>query len=417
MSITSLSNIEISILLVLGFILVSLISICTVANFLHKNRTIHRVLSLSLLIILSIYFSVISDLNQNHLTNFSYVSKIINAIPHYFYYILFACILLFVLYEFLSLSYQIKNNFSAISIKTALENLPCGLAFYDNNGVLFLTNRIIHKISADLTGKDLQNGIEFLKDLEFSDRCVIKDSEPVFILPDNSVWKFSKSTIISNNTSYTRLKADNITDIYKLTNDIKIANDNLNSEQIRLKEYSKNIEKLIAEEETLKVKMAVHNDFGELIAMTVRAYENNSNLEQKNNIIKKWTKLSDRMANSLTFSSTKKYSLEEVLNFSNSLNCKINLTGSLPIEPKLHNLFIDILFEWVKNAVYHAKCDYVNVCVDTQKIILSNKNTNNLTYIKEGGGLNSIRKMTENLSGKMKTKIDDNITLIITFET
>lgn len=319
---------------------------------------------------------------------------------------------------------KVTKNFSFFTVKKAIENLPDGLMFFDSNGFIALSNRIMHTLSFELCFKDLQNGIEFkndLENLEKSDACVIHDEYPAFCLEDGSVWQFSQSSVSIDGQMFTELRADNITELYYLGKSVRDANEKLKQEQTRLVEHMKKINEYISEEESLRVKMLVHDDFGELIAVTVRKYENGVDREQKQELLSLWKNLIDKTNHFFDSKDFEKFSLAKIYYFAKQLNCDLIIHGSLPTNKPIREIIFTALYESLKNAVYHAKVDVLNISITQEnnscEIIIQNKNTNNLLDICEGGGLSALRKKIEKQGGSLTFTCNELITLKILFNT
>lgn len=424
MSILSLPAHEHGFIILLNFISLTLISICLLINFVQPKHKKHFIATIVIFILNCLNLMCVLGLNKirRHkiFDQISPIGSFINECPLLLQYIFLFLSIAFALYEFYIIFTFIRKRFSINVVRDSIENLPTGLAYYDESGFLYLSNRIMHRLSVELTQKDLQNGLELQNDvgsLQSGDMCVIKSEEPAFALSDSRIWQFSKANIEIEGRAYTELRADDITEIYHLSDEIRGINESLRSEKIRLAEHMKNIGRYISEEETLRVKMAVHDDFGELIARTVRAYERRANEEEKTELITAWSKLSQKMNSILTIDKRGRDSLEKVLTFAKELGCKIEIIGMLPDESIEREIILSATFESLKNAVYHAKAEEVIVTITNEhsKIITTiyNEDRTNPQSITEGGGLATLREKVEKAGGTMEIICKKGVTICI----
>ncbi len=422
-----LSNLELAILSSALLISLTLIIVSTVFIIAFKKSRLIIIFSVLLLIITAIDLNSILEINwavyAPNPIRISKSAEIIDRIPSYLHYVLVLVVTVFSSASLYWLYKNRKNSFSNYSIKEILETSNSGLVYYNDSGYISLSNHMIQEISVELTGKVLQNGIEFerdIKELQKMEACLAGGKEPIFALKDKSVWRFSKNTISINKEEFSVIRVDNITETYKLTEQIKEANEKLELEQKRLEEYLTNMETLIAEEESLRIKMMIHDEFGELIILTARAYELGLDDEAKAGIIDKWGSLNEKMKEMTSFVISKEFSLERVIKLGELLNCQINIDGELPKNVGQYEVIINGIYESLKNAVYHTKTDKLFVTInendDNIIVMISNENENKPKEIIEGGGLSNLRSKVEKLNGTMEIVCDDSVTLIIRFK-
>ena len=424
MNIQSLSVEVRGFIVTLAFITLTLVTICLLLSFAQIKQKKHMILSMIIFLLNGINLAVLMEWNRvcwnKKIENISSIARWVNELPYYLEYVFLLVSVCVSFYQIYVAKNFGKKYFSSTTVREAIENLPTGLAFYDESGFLYLSNRIIHKLSIELTKKDLQNGLELQNDLmllQSSHHCVVKGDEPAFTLCDNSIWQFSKSLIEIENKSYIELRADDITEIYHLSDDIRVVNESLGEEKNRLAEHMKNIGKYISEEETLRVKMAIHDDFGELIARTVRAYERRAMKAEKEEVITAWSKLGQKMSRLRTLDSAETNNLENIYAVAQKLNCKVELVGTLPEGFPNTQLIIMAIYESLKNAVYHAKVDEITVTIKEEEndiiTTIYNEDKTNPIQIIEGGGLTALRQKVEKAGGMMEIICENGVTLRI----
>ena len=408
----------------IAFVLVTLNLDFNLTKYRHKLRLFF---SLIIFILTIINLGTLMELNRLHYNELVLVqtSIIINKIPHclqYIYAIFIASFSIFNIYKLIHIS---KGEISNNTVKEAIENLPCGLAFYDRSGYIYLSNKVIQNLSLELTSKDLQNGNELWDDIINlkNNNDKINENEYIVITENKIVWKIFKDSINIDGMIYKKIQADDISDVYNLSIELKNKNKCLKNDQKKLIEHMENIDKYISEEESLRVKMMVHDKFGELITLTNKMYKENLENKDKKFLIENWDILNRKMEHLLVFENSEEYSLEKVLYFAKRLDCKINLIGKLPNDVTNRKIIIYALNEMMKNAVNHVNAKTINIKIEEEKeeekekqkitIIIQNENKNKIDKIIEGGGLSSVRNKIEKVNGIMEIICDENIILKI----
>ncbi len=411
-----------SIVIALMTIALFVVVITLFLNFQYPKRKIHITINSIVLFSVVANLAMLQEINilveLTMVDDLSLVSSNIGWLPCYIHGIFAVVVIGYGIYEFTSYLKYANNDISIISSKEAVDYLPVGLAFFDYNGFLYLSNHTMHYLSRSLFSKDLQNGLEMIRDIDeklLNNGCVITGIKPAFLLDDNRVWQFTIGFVTINDQIFYKLQADEISDIYHLSDDIRRANISLNKERIHLYEHMKNINKYISEEETLKMKMMVHDDFGEMIAMSALACSHFEDTDKVSSTIKDWGKLCRKMHMLLSFEEEEKHTIENLYLIAKKLNCVITFDGKLPDNKDTSSIIIHAIYEMMKNAVYHAGVHTTEVVIiyENDNIVVCIKNINTLfiDMIIEGGGLKNIRSQVEMYDGKMKTRCDSYVTL------
>ncbi len=394
------------------------------ANALISKRNWHLIVNLILFVLTAVDFTSLMELNHRQFAEFTLadITVIINTIPFYWHIILGITTLVFSLYQFKSISHANQNRITSFSIKEGLENLPSGLAFIAQNGQLYLANRTMHNLCQNLTGTDLQKGDLFLAKLmqhKANANCVIKGDKPAFKLANGQVWQFEISPIIIASQKFSKLQADDISKLYYLNEDIHNTNIKLEEKQKKLAAHIANIENYICEEENLKVKMLIHDDFGNLITATNIAFEQNISEQKAEQLLELWGSQKAKMSRLLFADNINNHSLDQVLNLAKQLNCQIEIKGDIKADNQYYQLFMQAISEMLKNSVYHARqCRLlVNIKANANQAAISiqSLNSQNCPQINEKGGLANIRQQVDKYAGKMNILCDQYITLNIEF--
>ncbi|MCR5202564.1 MAG: hypothetical protein K6D02_05695 [Lachnospiraceae bacterium] len=295
-----------------------------------------------------------------------------------------------------------KNNLSDNSIKEAFDNLNSGICFTDNSGRIVLINHVMNKLITELNGSAPQ----LLSDMK---------TEGLNVFSDGSSWEFHSAVLEGKEVQgFTKIIAQDVTEIYEVGERIK-------SENIHLRETNEELSKMydilsdrIREEETLNLKMKVHNDIGRsLIALSEILENSESNIFNTENEMKK-------LRNAVSYFSNYKHeegskSLEEVKASAKELGITVYIEGDMPKDKHIEDAVTLAIAESVTNCYIHAKGSRVKVAISEKKVIITNDGITPSGEIKEGGGLSSLRKKLEKAGLLMKVYYKPEFKLEIIF--
>ena len=78
--------------------------------------------------------------------------------------------------------------------KEAFDNLPSGVCFFNNHGIVTLCNRQMHRLVFALSGRDLQSLYEMRTLMESTPMHGTREQNR-FHLDEGSVWRFSEESV------------------------------------------------------------------------------------------------------------------------------------------------------------------------------------------------------------------------------
>lgn len=288
------------------------------------------------------------------------------------------------------------------SVKEAFDQLPSGICFFDEDGVLVLCNMTMQKIAKAILGHSLKS-IE-----EFETAINNASTQPENVCLYNGIsWKFNKKQIFDQNkNSYTEITAVDVTELVLRKKELELNNKRLKEAQRQLQKLSANVVEATREEEILSMKMRIHDTMGRSLISARRILAENVPLEDSTPIINEWesaVKLLQGAARQIEYADA----LEELRSAANGL-IEIELSGELPPQKDISYLIVSAVRECATNAVRYAAASklYVSICSDckTNHILveITNNGTPPAQPVVEGGGLSSLRKSIEQAGGQME---------------
>ena len=153
-------------------------------------------------------------------------------------------------------------------IKESFDNLPIAACFFDKNGVVRLINRRMLAIANWLRKGGIQSLAE-MRDALRSPPANVRCLDPrlwIYRFPDGKVLRFAQEQITTKaGVRYTQITAADVTELIREQNQLKEENAKLAEANERLRLLLVQMPEIIREEETLAMKLRVHDDIGHSI--------------------------------------------------------------------------------------------------------------------------------------------------------
>ena len=334
-------------------------------------------------------------------------SMILFKIPYAFLFIMGICGYLFAGIQMFGIFKHRRNCLRENAIQESLDNLPSGIVFFDGNGMPKLMNRRMHQICMNLAGRDIQNITELEEALSkpLKEQVFFDDDLKVYGFSDGSVWKFSEKEIITTGGDrFSQVLASEVSELYQSKVLLKRENQKLQEMSAAMKELSKNVVTLTREEETLSMKMRVHDNLGYSVLAAQRMLMRESE-EDRDVFLSQWKQTLD-LLNKDNESVEDEQLHRQVQDRANFLGVKIIYTGEKIWESHIFRLLDIILLEALSNCVRHAGASELYVKFGSAEhewgVVITDNGQKPEKNIKEGGGLSGIRKRVEQCGGTLR---------------
>ena len=334
-------------------------------------------------------------------------SMILFKIPYAFLLIMGICGYLFAGIQMFGIFKRCRNYLRENAIQESLDNLPSGIVFFDGNGMPKLMNRRMHQICMNLAGRDIQNITELEEALSkpLKEQVFFDDDLKVYGFSDGSVWKFSEKEIITTGGDrFSQVLASEVSELYQSKVLLKRENQKLQEMSAAMKELSKNVVTLTREEETLSMKMRVHDNLGYSVLAAQRMLMRESE-EDRDIFLSQWKQTLD-LLNKDNESVEDEQLHRQVQDRAKFLGVKIIYTGEKIWESHIFRLLDIILLEALSNCVRHAGASELYVKFGSTEhewgVVITDNGQKPEKNIKEGGGLSGIRKRVEQCGGTLR---------------
>lgn len=294
------------------------------------------------------------------------------------------------------------------SIREALDNLPSALCLATEDGMPVLTNRKMYALADAITGRHLVNAELLWRELEtFASGSGIRRIDYAgalaFVLPDGSIWRFTRRTIDAEGVRYVQITATETTRLWGLSKELEQDNIELDRQQQRLQKLLQNIVKIRQAEEILSSKIRLHDRLGRAVLISRRYLLNSAPTDSPQAVVAMWREIAESLQASVFDSEGKCNAAKELTDIADLLGCSIAFDGDFP---QNNNLLLAAVREALTNAVRHAGADRLTVGTrrenDQIQIEISDNGKGFVTEVVEGGGLSSLRQRVESAGGRME---------------
>ena len=330
--------------------------------------------------------------------------------------LLIICLCLLVRNEILTC----RKNISAWSVKETMDDVPCGVCVSDSWGRIVLSNKKMRELSRMLTGAVLQN-YEDLKQVLDGNKSVqgvtrLSPENGVLYLPNGTVWMFQNYMLTEEEVAgYLQTVAFDVTEIYFNSEKIRMKNEKLKLLNQKLKKMYEQIDESIREQETLKMKMQVHDSFGRSLLTLRRMLEGNKEPDYMKNQLE-ILKQSVYILSGITQDDTEKQ-YEESIKHAEKLGVSVEVEGELCDEHQVALITDKAIRECVTNCIRHAHGRRVYVqsykTREGWKVCITNDGERPKEGSREGGGLSALREVVERDGGEMTTKFEPEFLLVL----
>lgn len=313
-----------------------------------------------------------------------------------------------------------RKNISAWSVKETMDDVPCGVCVSDSCGHVVLSNKKMRELSRMLTGAPLQN-YEDLKQVLDGNKSVqgvtrLSPEKGVLYLPNGTVWMFQNYMLAEEEVAgYLQTVAFDITVIYFNSEKIRMKNEKLELLNQKLKKMYEQIDESIREQETLKMKMQVHDSLGCCLLTIRRMLEGNKEPDYMKNQLE-ILKQSVYILSGITQDDTEKQ-YEESIKHAEKLGVSVEIEGELCDEHQVALITDKAIRECVTNCIRHAHGRRVYVqshkTREGWKVCITNDGERPKEGSREGGGLSALREVVERDGGEMTTKFEPEFLLVL----
>lgn len=306
------------------------------------------------------------------------------------------------------------------SASVAFEQIDCGIMYTESDGSVVLVNSKMKEFSRDIFGMDRSFQTDFwsrLVNYESETAARIEFAgDMTFALEDGRVISVSRKNIGRKGRDYYEITAQDITDIYQKSNELRNKVSELAELEERLAATLENIADIQQERELLNYKYHIHDELGNVILRGHRILASEQlSAEEREEYIESWVKVNNKfMAGSRQGYFTGENAYIDIVKMAEGLGCSIEFKGDRPLPDDVMSLTIR---EAVYNAIKHSHAQTVFVegtsGKDSFYLRISDDGADKPVNFSEGGGLGNIRRAIESAGGTLEIDSTDGVVLNI----
>lgn len=324
-------------------------------------------------------------------------------------------VLLLFLFTILAVGEQIrirsfgKSHVSANSIKEAMDALSMGLCYHLSGGLPLLINERMDAIALRLTGESLLNAEEFWRKLvdggvtSIGVEALQTGERPIYRFPNGEVIGFGRNELKLKEGNVFEITATDLTREHELTRELQKKQRQAKVINARLKSLLGTIEYVTMSRELLQLKVALHDNVGQILLMAKRYLICPGEVDQSA-LLELWrTNVRHLIGEAPEPWQIPYYVIGRE---ADQLGIRLEIVGELPEEEALQPVVDQAISAHVINVLQHAEGTVATVRIleGEREYCLTFQNDGNPPEgeIRETGGLANLRKKVEEVGGSME---------------
>jgi two-component sensor histidine kinase len=328
------------------------------------------------------------------------------------------------LYRFLEYRRYRTGTVTPAAIRQTLDLLPEGICVSGKDGTVLLTNLKMDALCRELTGDRLSDARRFWAALETRGE---DQGGKRLISAAGEVWLFDRETLAMDGQRFDRTSAVNVTERYRITEELREKNARLQEIQRRMKEAAKLSGEMFVRQEEAAARSALHNELGQVLLMGRHYIEHPESTDRA--MVALMTRQMNRFLLGETSRPSEEDPLRTAIRMAESIGVTVELRGRFPQEPVARSLLAQAIRECAANTVKHAEGDRIEVVLlesaprptgqsadpachpersaaESKDLFLTITNNGKPPKgeIAESGGLLSLRRSVETAGGRMRVQ-------------
>ncbi|MBP5269261.1 MAG: ATP-binding protein [Ruminococcus sp.] len=302
------------------------------------------------------------------------------------------------------------------SLEDGLNSMPDGVAFVSSKGVPLLVNSTMQRLFRESMGSPYFD----IRDFEYSmqnQTLIVGCSADIhgkgyyLHLSDGSVWDIQKSLMMIDGRKVWELLAYDVTERYRKSLELEERNVHLEEVNRSIRNYTREMNAIIREEEVLAAKIRIHDDVGRAL-LALKSYLIRGG--DREDLIEMWQFTAGLLSgeNTPDDSADPIGALKEA---ADAVGVKLILNGDIP--RKLRKLIAIAIHECLTNTVKHADGSELTVDITDEDgivtVVFTNDGKPPEGEISESGGLKSLRSTVEQFRGEMEIASEPRFMLTI----
>lgn len=296
------------------------------------------------------------------------------------------------------------------AIRQTVDRLPTGLMFSEPDGTVLLANPIMTELCRKLTGELLSDAGRFWRFIEK------KAPDRLIHTADGETWQLAKSPITLDGREYDQITAVDMTEQYRVTEQLSQMNRHLKEVQDRMKAVAAKERGLVAEREIMNARMTVHNRMGAVLLSGKYYLDHPENVKEEE-LLRLLEFNNHFLLGEVEQPESEADPLRDAIRTAERVGVTVEIQGTLPESEMARRVIAQAVDQCAANTVRHAKGDRLNVVIKDKGSYLTASFSNNgippERPVTETGGLAVLRKTVEDSGGSMSIQSEPTFLLSI----
>ncbi len=324
---------------------------------------------------------------------------------------------LVLLYRFREYRQYKTNTVTPDAIRQAVDLLPEGICVSTEDGTVRLSNLKMDALCRELTGERLSDADRLWKGAEEKGEIL---GEAFLVRLNGQAWRFSREPLEAEGRSYARTSAVNVTERFRITEELREKNAHLQEIRRRMKEAAELSGEMFVKQEEAAARSALHNELGQVLLMGRYCLEHPDSTDKS--VVALMTRQMNRFLLGESRSPEQAFpdELSRAVWMAGSIGVTVELRGEAPRAAKARSLLAQAIRECAANTVKHAEGDrlFVDVTEQPAGVVISIRNNGRAPKgaIAESGGLLALRRSAETAGAGMTVESQPVFALHLSFQ-
>ena len=297
------------------------------------------------------------------------------------------------------------------TIRQTVDLLPTGLMVSEPDGTVLLANLSMTELCRKLTGELLSDAGRFWQYVES------KSENGLIRTADGETWQFQKSLFTLDGKDYDQITAADMTEQYRVTEELSQKNLHLKEVQDRMKTVAAKERSLVADREIMQARMTVHDRMGAVL-LSGKYYLDHPENVKEDELLRLLEFSNHFLLGEVEQPENKSDPMQEAILTAKRIGVAVEIFGEFPKGETAKRILAQAVDQCAANTARHAGGDLLSVAIteDGARINVSFANNGRAPErpITETGGLAVLRQTVEDAGGSMTVQSEPVFLLTIT---
>ena len=297
------------------------------------------------------------------------------------------------------------------TIRQTVDLLPTGLMVSEPDGTVLLANLSMTELCRKLTGELLSDAGRFWQYVES------KSENGLIRTADGETWQFQKSLFTLDGKDYDQITAADMTEQYRVTEELSQKNLHLKEVQDRMKTVAAKERSLVADREIMQARMTVHDRMGAVL-LSGKYYLDHPENVKEDELLRLLEFSNHFLLGEVEQPENKSDPMQEAILTAKRIGVAVEIFGEFPKGETAKRILAQAVDQCAANTARHAGGDLLSVAITEsgEQITASFANNGRAPEgpITETGGLAVLRQTVEDAGGSMTVQSEPVFLLTIT---